>query len=317
VVYKENIAAQVLFATGGNGVKVKSLFNKRSVLLVLALVFCACFVWGCKSSEPAQVNNNADQAGEKVLVMTGDGLGKASQLTRAEMIKLPDAQFEHVYSIINNYPTKKKYAARGVKLSALLKAAGIKDEAKCIAVIGDDGYKSLFTREQLLETKRYYFPGVLEGDPAGAEPVEPIIAYEYAENSDQLSEVRADDLCLLIPQANVKEQTQHAFVKGIKEIIVSVEDPEKWAAAAVFPQAGLIARGDTVKLQHKELGKVKMYYTLDGSAPTEQSTLYNPSTHQTELTKPIVIEKDTTIKVLVKGFGKYDSEVAEFRYQVK
>lgn len=50
--------------------------------------------------------------------------------------------------------------------------------------------------------------------------------------------------------------------------------------------------GDKAKLQHKEIGKVKMYYTLDGSIPTEESALYNPSTYQPELNKPIVINRE-------------------------
>lgn len=297
--------------------KEKKWVKKNFIPMVLILIFCVCWAAGCKSSSPAQVKQDSHQAGKKVLVLSGNGLTKENSITLTEILNLPDTRFEHVYSIINNYPTVKKYAARGIKMSAVLKEAGIKDEARSITVIGNDGYKSFFTREQLLETPRYYFPGVIEGDPAGAEPAEPIIAYEYAENSDQLSEVREDELCLIVPQANVKEQTQHAFVKGIQEIVVSLDDPGNWDAAAVFPQPGLIARGDTVKLQHKELGKVKMYYTLDGSTPTENSMLYNPSTHQNELNKPIIIEEDMIIKVLVKGFGKHDSEIAEFHYQVR
>jgi hypothetical protein len=119
-----------------------------------------------------------------------------------------------------------------------------------------------------------------------------------------------------MPQANVNEQTNHTFVRGVNGIIVTVDDPGKWVAAAVFPLAGKIDGGDTVKLQHKEKGKVKMYYTLDGSTPSENSTLYNPSTYQPGLNKPIVIDKDTVIKVLVKGFGKYDSDIAEYHFYI-
>lgn len=293
----------------------KKFFPKGYFLFGLVFILCILFVVGCNGRGSSRPDSSL--TGEKAVVITGNGVMKESRMTLQEMLELPDARFEHVYSIINNWPTKRKCAARGVKLTAVLQAAGIKDEAKCITVRGEDGYEWSFTREELLETKRYYFPGVIEGDPAQAELVEPIIAYEYMENSDQLSEARADSLCLIMPQANVNEQTNHTFVKGINEINVTVDDPGKWAAATVFPPAGMIAGGDTVKLQHKEIGKVKMYYTLDGSTPTEQSTLYNPSTYQPELNKPIVIDNNTTIKVLVKGFGKYDSDIAEFHYQIK
>jgi hypothetical protein len=289
---------------------------KKYFFLGLVFMLGVFFSSGCNGRDTVPPEEDGSVASEKVVVITGNGVLKETRITLEEMLKLPDARFEHVYSTINNWPTKKKFAARGVKLAAALKAAGVKDEAKCITVKGEDGYEWSFTREQLLETKRYYFPGVIEGDPANAEPVEPLIAYEYMESSDKLSEARADSLCLIMPQANVNEQTNHTFVRGVNGIIVTVDDPGKWVAAAVFPLAGKIDGGDTVKLQHKEKGKVKMYYTLDGSTPSENSTLYNPSTYQPGLNKPIVIDKDTVIKVLVKGFGKYDSDIAEYHFYI-
>ena len=297
--------------------QLKKLYHQGYFLLGIILIGCILFTFGCNGGEVNPSGQDNSRSREEQVIITGNGVMKESRMTLQEMLVLPDAQFEHVYSIINNWPTKKELVARGVKLAAVLQAAGISDEAKCITVRGEDGYEWSFTREQLLETTRYYFPHVKNGDPSGAELVEPIIAYEYMENSNQLSDARAESLCLIIPQANVNEQTYHTFVKGIKEIVVTIDDPGKWEVATVFPPAGNIARGDKAKLQHKEIGKVKMYYTLDGSIPTEGSTLYNPSTYQPELNKPIVINENTTIKVLVKGFGKYDSDVAEYRYQVR
>lgn len=281
------------------------------------LTCCLLCTYGCNGRGVTPSGSDRSLARDEIVVVTGNGVGQETRMSLKEMQDLPDARFEHVYSTINNWPARKELVARGIKLAVLLDVAGISDEAKCITLKAEDGYESSFTREQLLDTRRFYFPGVVEGDSSNAELVEPIIAYEYMENTDQLSEARADSLCLIIPQANVNEQTYHTFVKNIKEIIVTRDDPGKWEAAAVFPRAGNITRGDTVKLQHKEIGKVKMYYTLDGSIPTEESMLYNPSTHQTELNQPIVIDQDTTIKVLVKGFGKYDSDIAEYHYQVR
>ncbi len=36
-----------------------------------------------------------------------------------------------------------------------------------------------------------------------------------------------------------------------------------------------------------------------------------------KLNKPISIESDTIIKAFVKGFGKYDSDIASFEYKVR
>ena len=297
--------------------KVKSFLSKKIHLPVgLLLLLCILLTAACNNGG-AQQDKAGSNESDKAVVVTGNGVMKETRLTLEKMLELPDARFDHVYSTINNWPAAKKYAVRGVKLAAVLQAAGIKEEAKSITVKGKDDFQWSFTREQLLDTPRYYFPEVMAGDPAGAQPVEPVIAYEYVENSDNLSEVRADDLCLIMPQAYVNEQANHTFVKGVREILVTTEDPGKWEKATVFPQGEYIAAGDTVKLQHKETGKVKMYYTLDGSTPTEKSALYNPSTYQPELNKPIKIERDTTIKVLVKGFGKYDSDIAEFWYGIQ
>ncbi|MEN6347880.1 MAG: chitobiase/beta-hexosaminidase C-terminal domain-containing protein [Syntrophomonas sp.] len=295
----------------------KFFFNRRYYITGFILLFFVLFTFGCDSDNTAQSKKDNNQADEKAIVVTGNGVKQDFRITLPEMLELPDARFEHVYSIINNWPVKKMYAARGIKLSALLKAAGIKDKTQAITIKGYDGYVCSFTREQLLETGRYYFPGLKEGDPSGAEPVEPIIAYQYAENSNELSKARDNRLCFIMPQANINEQTNHAFVKGVTEIIATTANPGKWAEATVFPPAGEIAAGDTVKLQHKDIGMVKMYYTLDGSKPTRESTLYNPSTYQPELNKPIAVDRDMTIKVLVKGFGRYDSDIAEFHYRIK
>ncbi|MDD3652575.1 MAG: FN3 associated domain-containing protein [Desulfotomaculaceae bacterium] len=294
----------------------KSFFSKNNYLLIsLVIIFCVFLTAAC--NDRAVQEQDSSQNSEQSVLVTGNGVRQEIRMNLEEMLQLPGARFEHVYSTVNNWPTRKKYAVKGVKLATVLQAAGIKDEAQCITVKGKDDFEWSFTREQLLDTPRFYYPEVISGDPSGAEPVEPVIAYEYMENSDDLSEARADDLCLIVPQAYVHEQTNHTFVKGVREIMVTVEDPGKWAPATVFPQAGKITRGDTVKLQHQEIGKVKMYYTLDGSTPSENSTLYNPSTYQPELNKPIRIDGGTTIKVFVQGFGKYDSDIAEFRYQIE
>jgi hypothetical protein len=300
--------------------KPKTNFPSRQLALFLVFTFCVLLAAGCSGGAGTR-ERNSDAAIKldtgQAVVITGDGVSKETRLTLEEMLKLPGARVEQVYSTINNWPAPKKYAAKGVKLTALLETAGLKPGARGITVKGKDDFQWSFTREQLLDTPRYYYPEVQSGDPSGAVPVEPIIAYAYKENSDNPDEAGADGLCLIMPQADVWEQTNLAFVKGVREIQVVAEDPGKWEKAGVYPRAGTIAGGDTVKLQHKDLGKVKMYYTLDGSTPTGASMIYNPSTYQPELNKPIRIDKDTTIKVLVRGFGKHDSDIAEFHYKIK
>ena len=62
---------------------------------------------------------------------------------------------------------------------------------------------------------------------------------------------------------------------------------------------------------------------MDGSEPTVESPMYNwiaqrwssrPDFH--EINHPIEITEDTTIKAIVIGPGRYDSDIVTFEYKV-
>lgn len=254
---------------------------------------------------------------ELTITIKGDGIQGEKQFTLDELAQQPEAGFQHVYSTINNWPTARFYAARGVTVRSILKTAGVLDTARVITFRSDDSYEMSFTREQLLDTPHYYYPLVKEGSDKGAEMVEPIIAYEYKEGSADMAAAVADVPCLIIGQRNPLEHTNPAFVVNVSEIIVSGQDPGKWEAATTFPVEGKIAAGESVKLQHKYSGLVKLHYTLDGTDPTELSPMYNPSTYQPELNVPIPIQEDTVIKVLVSGYGKHNSDIRSFTFDAQ
>jgi DMSO/TMAO reductase YedYZ molybdopterin-dependent catalytic subunit len=70
-----------------------------------------------------------------VLEITRKGVTTPLKLTLAELEAME--QYEHVYSTINTWPTKRWYIARGVKLRDLLSLAGFKvDEATSIKFRG-------------------------------------------------------------------------------------------------------------------------------------------------------------------------------------
>jgi len=251
------------------------------------------------------------------ITIKGDGIQGEKKFTLAELAAQPEAGFQHVYSTINNWPTARFYAVRGLTVRSILQAAGVLDTARAITFRSDDGYEMSFTREQLLDTPHYYYPRVKEGSPEGAQPVEPVIAYEYKEGSADMGAAAADAPCLIIGQRNLLEHTNPAFVVNVAEIIVSSRDPGQWEAATTFPTEGKIAAGESVKLQHKSSGLVKLHYTLDGTDPTELSPMYNPSTYQPELNLPIPVREDTIIKVLVSGYGKQNSAISSFTFEVQ
>lgn len=256
---------------------------------------------------------------QKALTITvkGDGIDGDRDFTFEEIASIPNCGFEHIYSTVNTWPTPKFYAAKGLKVHSILKATGVLDTAKIITFRSPDGYNISFTREQLLDTPRYFYPNVKEGSSDGAEFVYPIIAYEYKEGSDDMTEIKPDVPCLIIGQTNPSEQTNPTFIVDISEIIVSNQEPEAWEPASTFPKEGKIAAGETVKLQHKHIGLVKLHYTLDGTDPTELSPIYNISNYRPELNTPITIKEDTVIKVLTTGYGKKNSEIATFTFDAQ
>ena len=218
----------------------------------------------------------------------------------------------YVYSTINNWPSSRFYVAEGYGVASILRAAGVYETAQTVIFRAGDGYEVSLTRDQLF-SGQYYFPQVGESD-AGAEQVQPIIAYRWREGSADIGEVREDKPIFIFGQQTPYEHTNPAFVVGVTEIVIDTDACETWQAADTFPQPGAIEPGAAVKLQHPYFGLVKMYYTLDGSEPTARSLLYNPSTYQTELNKPIPIAGPVVIKVLVTGYGRNDSEIAVFEF---
>ena len=116
---------------------------------------------------------------QTAITVKGDGIDGEITFTLEQLKAMPDANFEHIYSTINNWPSAKTYAARGVKLKSILQQTDVLETAQVITVRSPDSYEVSFTREQLLDAPQYYFPNAQLGDATGAQQVEPILAYEY------------------------------------------------------------------------------------------------------------------------------------------
>lgn len=90
------------------------------------------------------------------------------------------------------------------------------------------------------------------------------------------------------------------------EEIGTVAAKQTVAAPTANPESGKVKKNSAVTLTTETDG-AKIYYTRDGSTPTESSTLY---------TDPIMIVDDVTIKAVAVKYGMENSEVAEFEYQL-
>ena len=296
--------------------KNKSRITKNLMRSLFLLLVALSLLSGCEKTESATVFPLTEEQEELTLTIKGDELSADLSYTMQELASLSDAGFEHTYSTINNWPNPQMYAAKGIRVQRILEEAGLFETAKVITFRSSDSYEASFTKEQLFGPT-FYYPSVSEGSEEGAEAVEPILALYYKENSTDLKEATPEDPCLIIGQRNPLEHSNPAFVEKVSEIIVSVNETERWETASTFPLPGEIAIGETVKLQHGSIGIVKLHYTIDGSEPTERSPMYNPSTYQPELNLPIKITEDMTIKVLVSGYGKENSEIGVFEFDAQ
>ena len=272
-------------------------------LLVAALLLAAC-------GSPV----DKEYAGWTVTVR-GDGIEGEQTYTLAELAALPEARFAAVYSVINNWPTVTSYAAEGVKIAAILEHAGVLDSAETVTIGSEDGYRASFTRQQLLEAEQFSYPNCGENGE-GAEPVSPIIAYNWKQGGTDIADAKPDAPCLVLGQTDWLQHNNPVFVEGVTYIEVSDESAQ-WPPPFLWPEQAAYRVGDKIKLQHDAYSNVKIYYTLDGSEPDVYSAMYNPSTYQPELNAPIEVTGDMTVRAFVSGYGKADSETVEFRIEVE
>jgi len=132
--------------------------NRISVRLRkwLALLIGISFITGFLFITPLQ-NASADEP--VALTVTGEGVNKEVKFTMADLQALP--QKTYTYSGYNHWPGLKIFKdMTGPSLKSILDAAGLKDNATLLKFKPSGGkYVHVdFTKAQLLDEARYYFP---------------------------------------------------------------------------------------------------------------------------------------------------------------
>ncbi|HHU77000.1 MAG TPA: hypothetical protein GXZ24_08950 [Firmicutes bacterium] len=316
------------------------------------LLICLMGAWTCpvvlgemgKAEEPGPVSEPGPDPMGPVLEIVGDGVENALSFTLAELEAMQ--QCEQVYSTINTWPTKRWYMARGIKLRDLLELATIKESATLLKFIGKDGYGTNLTVKELLENKRYFFPGLKENHPYdGSVPgstedaveVEPLISLVSAEDSNDPADM--DDrngLMLVLGQRAVTEQTMLLYVFHLRRIEVLTNELEKWDAPRVnVPDGAVLPPGVGLTLQNKYSDADKIHYTIDGSDPTVDSPMFNWSAKRwweqredvDSINIPLEIIKEmisdsyegesiVVLKLRTIGPGREDSEIATYTFRI-
>ncbi|TEB08076.1 Endoglucanase precursor [Pelotomaculum schinkii] len=250
-------------------------------------------------------------------------------------------QQDVIYSTINTWPTKSWYRGQGVKLTDLLDlAGGLKPEATQIRFTSGDKFKVTFTVDELLNAPQYRFPnfmssglpGHLPGNPSGKVLVDTIIAHRSfsAQSYDDILDAenfnRSDANLLLYGQRAVTQQTNSRFSKWVVQIEVLTDPVPKWDNPTVTPAPGVVPAGTMVEMHSPFDDEDKVHYTLDGSDPTIDSPMYNWIAKRWWSSRPDdlaeinhkigPLNRDTTVKAVVIGPGRSDSDIVTFSYQV-
>jgi len=299
--------------------------------IMIGLLLVLGWLAGCNHQSPVTPPNTRDrqpaasapsksglESTADTLMITSSGIKQPVVYNLQQLQEMEGGKSSACYSTLNNWPAKRFYVGKGVRISYLLKRAGVKPGAGKITVWAADGYCASFTRSQL-EEQRYCFPGLMNGSEESAREVPAILAWESRAGSSNLSETDRGKLCLLFGQKGINDVTAAVFVKDVIRLEVVDANPGRWARVEAKPAPGMVKPGTLVYLEHPQTDGVKIYYSIDGSIPDEKSMVYNPSTsyYQPDLTRPIRLDKSVAIKAVAIGFGKNNSEVATFKYQVR
>ncbi len=271
----------------------------------------------------AAVPQSVSAAEPVVLTVKGDGVLKEVQFTMSDLKALP--QKKYTYSGYNHWPSLRVFNEEGPTLKSILDVAGLKDSATLLKFKPKGGkYVHVdFTKSQLLDEQRYYFPdGEKPGDVVnwppvrsekGKVPVETIIDLDDSNGRICFGQRAPNEPiggdCIMI---------QEICNNGVLE--VSTEPLKKWEAPTVDKDPGKVEPGTKISLIKAEdiPDNVMMYYTVDGSDPDYGSRIFNISypTFQPALNAPIPINENTTIKARTIGFGKLDSDIVTFQYTI-
>lgn len=292
------------------------LLNVRKILIAFLFISAILYLTGCQILPENKKSETIYESG--TITITGDGVGKTINLTLDELKEMDSKVVSYTYSCVNNWPIKKFFVARGIPINHLLQLADIKDTAQTIMVKAADGYSAFFVREQLEEI-RYYYPKLLEGYKDGYEEVPALLSWEYSEGTNNEHQIVSGKIGLFLGQKGLNDVNTVAFVKDVVVIEVLTTPSSQWAEVQAEPASGKVELGTEVFLHHPEQDFTKIYYTLDGTNPDENSLVYNISTsyYQPDLIKPIIIDESITIKTIAIGLGKTNSEISTFEYVVE
>ena len=232
------------------------------------------------------------------------------------------------YSGYNTFPSFKECInAEGPTLIGIINASGLKlNSGETVKISDKSGYSTTLIAEELSED-RYYFPKGKNGTENGnAAPQE---SYEGSVKVPAIIDISdtglEDNGVLRFGQVAPNEQNFPGFVKYVLndgKLIVGGNAENCEPVQNITDSNGKQLADNTSVIKGTELHieepekNVKIYYTLDGSEPTDGSQIYNYSEYVDIKYPKLDTAGSITLKVKTVKYGKYDSEPSTFRYNV-
>lgn len=250
-----------------------------------------------------------------VLTICGDGVVRETAWTLSQLQSMSDGYREYIFSTTNNWPNFGHMTARGVSLPYLLQQAYMTNNSESFILTSTDGYRAVITLDQMYGARYAYADHSRDGSD-GASRVEPVVAWEWGEDG----KVRPDDLRFFIGQCGPMEVNTSTFVMGINKIEVLTSSCGRWdIPAADISDGSVVPFGTELHLLHDDMDSVRIYYTLDGSEPDYNSSVYNGSTtfFQPHLIAPVFLAKSVTVRAFAAGIGRDPSPVVTLTYTVE
>lgn len=262
---------------------------------------------------------------------------KEFTLEELQQIAIEEGSVTYDFTAWNTYPTFKEYkGAHGPTIAGLLEASEISvdsiEETWTISFMDKEngGYKKSLTGKQLLED-RYYYPngrlmdpktGVLN-DEAYSDAVKVPAIVSLSDVVNEFGEtVDKGRFKLYVGQVAPNEENNPLFVDNLAAggfINVSTEPAPKCEPVTADPENLTVWReGKEITLTSKNNYEYdKIYFTVDETDPDYGSQIYNCAPKQDIELKP-VISGDTrfVLKTVVKGYGKQDSDIQRFVYNI-
>ena len=267
------------------------------------------------------------------LTVKVDGVAAKSYATR-ESLENEFTEEVASYSGYNTYPSfSKKTDRTGISVDSIINDAmseagkKLNDDA-VITFTGNDGYSTKITAGQLF-ADRYYYPNAEAGTDSKGGSVK-AEAYEGKKIVPSIIET-GNNNSLLFGQTEPNEQNFAECVDGMLTIgqisIDTSTKPEKCESVTETVPAGdsTVTAGQTIKLPFpaEENKRDKICYIVDPEeeeSPGLASGFYNYSAYRysEQLANPPVLTKPGkhVIKVKTVGYGKLDSDVTTFTYNV-